>query len=393
MFSSNARLVPALLASIFAIALTAFSARAGTGERVLHSFNGEDGAYPNSDLTFDEAGNLYGTASNGGASNWGTIFKIGTDGAYSVLYAFTGGADGQTPSGGVTIDESTGDLYGTATFGGTGDGVIYRLSANKKLTVLHAFDGANDGTSPVGNLVRDELGNLYGAASYGGAGGDGTVFELSAKGKFKVLHAFKGSDGIFPEGTLVRDNLGNLYGIADQGGAGHSGTVYRVGADGSFKVLHDFSGGDDGAYPVGGLALGKHGNLYGTTVLGGSSGAGVIFKLSSKGKETVLYNFTGGSDGGLPQGDLLRDTSGTLYGTAESGGSGNCGGIHCGAVFALAPDGTYNVLYRFVGGEDGAFPYAGVTRRAGRLFGTTYLGGGNTDCQGATCGTVFSVKS
>jgi len=390
MYSNRAILIGALFAC--ALPFFASGAQAKNGERVLHRFSGDDGSYPNADLTFDNAGDLYGTASNGGAYNWGTIFRLDPEGKYSALYSFTGGADGQTPAGGVTIDETTGDLYGTATFGNSGNGVIYRLSSNGKLTVVHAFDGTHDGTSPVGTLVRDKLGNFYGAAEFGGAGDDGTIFELSAKGKLKVLHAFNGSDGIFPQGSLVRDGAGNLYGIAGQGGASGAGSVYRIAADGSFTLLYSFSGDSDGGYPVGGLALDKRGNIYGTTQLGGTAGFGVIFELSPKGKESVLYNFTGGSDGAFPQGDLLRDKSGALYGTAESGGIVNCGGIGCGTVFELSPDGTYKVLYSFVGGDDGAFPYAGLAAKGHKLFGTTYLGGGSTNCMNSSCGTVFSVK-
>ncbi|HEX3653780.1 MAG TPA: choice-of-anchor tandem repeat GloVer-containing protein [Rhizomicrobium sp.] len=393
MFSNRTCLASAFLAPALAFALFTPAAHAGTGERVLHSFSGSDGSYPNADLAFDAGSNLYGTASNGGDSNWGTIFKLDPVGNYSVLYSFTGGADGQTPAGGVTIDDATGDLYGTATFGGeAANGVIYKLSATGKLTVLHAFDGANDGASPAGTLVRDKVGNFYGAAEFGGTGDDGTIFKLTAKGKLTVLHAFNGSDGIFPQGTLVRDRAGDLYGIAGQGGASGAGTVYRVAADGTFTLLYAFSGSSDGGYPVGGLALDKQGNLYGTTQLGGTSGTGVIFELSPKGKETVLYNFTDGSDGAFPQGDLLRDKSGALYGTAESGGIVNCEGISCGTVFELAPGGTYKVLYSFLGGDDGAFPYAGLTAKGKKLFGTTYLGGGSHNCMNSSCGTVFSVK-
>ena len=392
MFSNRAVLIGALLASAVALPVFASGAQAKNGERVLHRFSGDDGSYPNADLTFDDAGNLYGTASNGGAYNWGTIFRLDPHGKYSALYSFTGGPDGQTPAGGVTIDETTGDLYGAATFGNSGNGVIYRLSSNGKLTVVHAFDGTHDGTSPVGTLVRDQLGNFYGAAEFGGAGDDGTIFELSAKGKLKVLHAFNGSDGIFPQGSLVHEGAGNLYGIAGQGGASGAGSVYRIAADGTFTLLYSFSGDSDGGYPVGGLALDKRGNIYGTTQLGGSAGFGVIFELSPRGKESVLYNFTGGSDGAFPQGDLLRDKSGALYGTAESGGIVNCGGIGCGTVFELSPDGAYQLLYSFVGGDDGAFPYAGLAAKGHKLFGTTYLGGGGTNCMNSSCGTVFSVK-
>jgi uncharacterized repeat protein (TIGR03803 family) len=393
MFSNRAMFACAFLASAFALPVLASDAQATNGERVLHRFSGDDGSYPNADLAFDDAGNLYGTASNGGANNLGTIFRLDPRGKYSALYSFTGEADGQTPAGGVTVDETTGDLYGTATFGGDGgNGVIYRLSSKGKLTVVHAFDGTNDGTSPVSTLVRDKLGNFYGAAEFGGAGDDGTIFELSAKGKLKVLRAFNGSDGIFPQGSLVRDAAGNLYGIAGQGGASGAGTVYRIAGDGTFTLLYSFSGGSDGGYPVGGVALDKRGNIYGTTQEGGAAGTGVIFELSPKGKESVLYTFTGGSDGGFPQGDLLRDKSGALYGTTESGGIVNCGGIGCGTVFELAPDGTYQVLSSFMGGEDSAFPYAGLSARGRKLFGTTYLGGGSTNCMNSSCGTVFSVK-
>ena len=242
-------------------------------ESVLHSFAGRiDGTEPLfSGVIRDPAGNLYGTTYSGGTSNYGTVFKIDTSGNETVLYSFTGRADGRTPYAG---------------------------------------------------LVRDQAGRLYGTTYNGGlrtamcTSGCGVVFEVNANGQEKVLHYFTGgADGALPIGGLIRDEAGNLYGTTQMGGASGSGTVFKLDATGVETVLYSFAGVPDGQYPFAGLIRDSAGNLYGTTSNGGAIGFGTVFKLDAAGHETVLYSFTGGSDGGSPQAPLLRDKNGNLYGT------------------------------------------------------------------------------
>ncbi|HEX3663850.1 MAG TPA: choice-of-anchor tandem repeat GloVer-containing protein [Rhizomicrobium sp.] len=168
--------------------------------------------------------------------------------------------------------------------------------------------------------------------------------------------------------------------------------MYKLATDGTLTVLYAFSGGTDGANPSGGLIRDNAGNLYGTTVNGGS-GWGIVFRLASDGTETTLYTFKGGSDGAVPTGGLIQDKVGNLFGTTEIGGTdtGCVFGDGCGTVFELSPDGTETQLHVFKGGTtDGGIPYVGLYERAGYLYGTTYEGGSGS-CSGG-CGTVFRLK-
>ena len=281
-------------------------------------------------------------------------------------------------------------------------------------TVLHDFAGS-DGSQPYGGLVSDSKGNLYGTTSAGGAHGAGTVFELVYQGGTKyreeVLYSFTGgSDGGFPTASLVFDNSLNLYGTTELGGTGNCsdsgcGVVFELLKQGSsYKetVLYQFTGGSDGGLPIASVILDASDNLYSTTTCGGSGtcasgagGAGVVFELLKQGSnytETVLYQFTGGSDGGLPIASVVRDSAGNLYGTTEFGGNEDCGGSGCGVVFELIKK-DYKVLYRFTGLNDGGEPSAPVTLdKLGNLYGTTTCGG-SSSCAGGN-GVVFElVKS
>jgi uncharacterized repeat protein (TIGR03803 family) len=349
----------------------------------LYTFTGADGEFPQGNLIRDRAGNLYGTAFNGGdlsgcgGSGCGVVFKVDPSGKESVLYAFTGGADGLGASSGLVRDEA-GNLYGTTVMGGDlsgvcpgfpapGCGVVFKVDATGKETVLYTFTGGADGYAPYGDLLRDEAGSLYGAASNGGdvSGfcgdvvlnttgflGCGTVFKLDRTGKFTVLHTFHGADGgPFPDGWLVRDNEGNLYGMSGNGGdlSGCSGlgcgVVFKLDTRGKETVLYSFTGGADGAETFAGVIRDGEGNLYGTTSIGGDLsgcsglGCGVVFKLDTRGKETVLHTFTGGTDGANPNADLLQDEGGNLYSTAVGGGDLSCSPRYgCGVVFKIARD-------------------------------------------------------
>jgi len=329
-----------------------------TGKQtVLYRFTGKkDGGMPHGPMALDAAGNLYGTTIAGGASGTacggygcGTLFKVDKNGKETVLYSFKGGKDGEGPFGGV-IRDSAGNLYGTAQNGGAfkskcggGCGTVFKLDTSDKLTVLHTFQAGTDGEFPIAGLISDGKGNLFGTTSGSGLLGDGTVFRLTVSGKFTVLHAFSGGqDGQYPSyGTLLLDASGNLYGTTTQGGGsthcdGGCGVVYKVDKTGKEIVLHRFAGGADGATPYSALVQDPAGNLYSTTYAGGtgcgSFGCGTVFKLDTAGKKTVLYRFTGGKDGATPYAELFRDTKGNLYGTTYGAGAAGLG-----TIFKLTP--------------------------------------------------------
>jgi uncharacterized repeat protein (TIGR03803 family) len=318
----------------------------------VYSFQGtDDGSDPLGSVIFDASGNLYGTASEGGAYNRGTVFELkpGADGwTETTLYSFCalpGCEDGGSPEAGLTID-AKGDLYGTAA-------VAFELSPGSggwTETVLHQFGvKRGDGSDPFAGLIRDVAGNLYGTTLGGGnqcgSASCGTVYELTplTGGGWKetVLFRFNGKDGQWPgNGALFMDGSGNLYGTTTNGGS-YGGVVFKLTPNGSGhwkeSTLYEFQGGAKGWLPYAGVVMDKSGNLYGTTDGGGnSSGCGVIYKLAPqpKGKweYTVLYTFSGGSDGCIPAGNLVLDKKGNLYGgTILGGATGN------GVIFELTP--------------------------------------------------------
>jgi uncharacterized repeat protein (TIGR03803 family) len=292
-------------------------------------------------LIQDAAGNLYGTTCFAGQAG-GTVFKVDASGNETVLYSFAGGADGACPVGGLVQDPS-GNLYGTTIFGGDCCGTVFKLDPTGKETVLHIFTGGGDGLTPYAGLVRDQAGNLYGTTYIGGdspncvPGGCGTVFKLDASGKETVLYSFTdGADGAFPYAALILDAEGNLYGTTYGGGSMSCylgcGTVFKLDTNGTETVLHCFTGGEDGEYPEGGLIRDPAGNLYGTTYGGGIYGLGTVFELDTSGTETVLHTFTGKLDGGYSSAGVIRDSRGNFYGTTQFGGA-----YGHGAVFGLRP--------------------------------------------------------
>jgi uncharacterized repeat protein (TIGR03803 family) len=369
--------------------LATLSAQAQT-ESLLYTFTQTTtGFHPVSGLVRDTQGNLYGTTYQGGNTNCGglgcgTVFELTPNGTLTVLYTFGGQADGATPGSGLILDK-VGNLYGTTEYGGaSGDGTVFEITTALKYKVIHSFTGS-DGAVPYGGLLRDGQGNLYGTTEYGGAN-YGTVFKITPSGVETVLYSFTGGvDGGAPIGNLVMWK-GNLYGTTPDGGVFGEGTVFEVTKKGKEKVLYSFTGGNDGASPFGGLIVDKEGNLYGTTVGGGSSGfegagGGTLFEVSQSGTESVLYNFSGGADGGKPLGSLVKDANGNFYGTTQTGGSD-----YNGVVFEVSPAGVETVLHRFTrGSDDGAFPESGVVRAGKALYGTTFYGGPNDG------GTVFKV--
>jgi uncharacterized repeat protein (TIGR03803 family) len=289
--------------ALFAAAGTA-QAPMTANEIVLHNFvPPPNGANPQAGVIRDSAGNLYGTTEYGGASNAGVVYKVDATGRETVLHAFTGGADGSYPYAGV-IRDPDGNLYGTTTGGGTAHaGVVFKVDATGHQTVLYNFTGGADGLFPYAGVVRDSAGNLYGTTTRGGTAHAGVVYKVDVAGDETVLYSFTGGfDGGYPYAGLIRDAAGNLYGTASNYlSVLFPGVVYKVDTAGHETVLHSFGGGlSDGYRPYAGVIRDSAGNLYGTTPEGGTAGAGVVYKVDPTGHETVLYSFTGGADGGQP---------------------------------------------------------------------------------------------
>jgi len=419
----------AILAASFMTAAIGTTAAQAQTFKVLHRFGGPgDGENPYGGLVRDSAGNLYGTTSAGGIDGancfegCGVVFKVDKTGNETILYSFTGGADGGNPVAGLLRD-SAGNLYGTTQLGGStancgyGCGVVFKLDTANNETVLHTFLGVapfattGDGAAPLGVLIEDSKGNLYGTTQNGGAYGGGTVFKLSPTGEETVFN-FGSLDppplnlGQNPFAGVIRDSEGNLYGTS--GGGTNSanspvpegfGVVYKLteselAKNGEGTILHTFTGFDagiapDGSHPYyGSLLRDSAGNLYGTTYVGGivgncpsGAGCGTVFKVDAAGAETILYNFTGGADGGYPAEGLIRDSAGNLYGTGLLGGTSG-GGV----VFKLDTAGTLTVLHSFTSGADGYLPISTLVRdAAGNLYGTASGGG-------LGGGVVFKIK-
>ncbi|HUB67692.1 MAG TPA: choice-of-anchor tandem repeat GloVer-containing protein [Candidatus Methylacidiphilales bacterium] len=388
----------------------------GTGFTVLYTFTGKsDGAVPLANLILSGS-TLYGTASEGGSSGYGTVFSLSTTGTnFTVLHNFTDGADGANPVGGLVLSGST--LYGTSSQGGSGYGVDYTINttgqgftgygnifsistAGKNFTVLYSFLDAEDGANPEAGLILS--GNtLYGTAEYGGAGdgdngfGIGTIFKINTNGTgFTTLYFFQnyGGDSYYPTAPLVLSGS-TLYGTLSVTGTA-PGAVFSISTSGTgFTILHNFSattGGaginSDGAYPIAGLVL-SGGMLYGTTVSGGTGGNGTLYSLSTSGSSfTAFHDFAGGNGGNNPMAGMLV-SGGTLYGTTEGGGdASSC----CGTVYKVNTDGSgYSTLYSFTGASDGTAPGAHLALSGSTLYGTT---AGNFFA-GNQNGTIFKINT
>jgi len=451
----------AYIGLILGIALIfALPASAAWKEKVLYSFQGgtNDGSYPYGSVIFDKQGNLYGVLQDFGGDSCaplggecGAVYQLsppaqnGGSWTETLLYEFQGkGAnDGESPNSGLVMDKS-GNLYGLTAYGGTGNctllggsagcGTVYELSPPKQKggawteTILYSFPSAKQGYVPIGDLVFDSTGNLYGSTLFGGAKGTtcdpdyggqcGVVFELSPPKKKggawtqKVLHNFAGgTDGFSPNGALTLDSKSKIYGTTPMGGNqlcnfGEGqvgcGTVFELvppskrGGAWTEDVLHRFTDGDDGGGPNGGLVFDSKGSLYGTAGSGGSGeGLGTVFQLiashSNKWKVKTLYSFQGGDEGRGPAAPLAFDSSGNLYGTTSWEGV-NQGGT----LFRLeSSDGgqswTFHLLYSFERSPNAEFPTYRLVPYKAALYSVTARGGTGQSCQGG-CGTVFEVK-
>jgi uncharacterized repeat protein (TIGR03803 family) len=382
-----------VLATLLMTAVVATPSMQAQTFRALYSFNSTDGGYPLASMIRDSSGNLYGTADFGGntscPSGCGVVFKLDKSHKLTVLHKFAGPPnDGAYPQSALLRD-AAGNLYGVTVDDGTaGFGTVYKVDTSGTETVLYSFTGGSDGEYPLGNLVRDENGNFYSTTSGLGTSSGGTIFKLDAAGKLTTLYTFTfGTSGYQPMGNLVRDAAGNLYGTCYYGGTLY-GTVYKLDTSGTLTVLHTFDGAD-GQNPVGGLIADAAGNLYGTTDQGGQPPYGTVFQIvETTGAFQILHTFDGGLlEGGRPDAQLARDVAGNLYG-ANTAGGGGCHRSGCGTIWKLDTSDHLTVLTNFGKGNQGKIPRGGVVLdKAGNLYGTTSLNGGHC----LYCGTVFKI--
>jgi uncharacterized repeat protein (TIGR03803 family) len=297
---------------------------------LVYSFtNGTDGQHPAASLVQGRDGNLYGTTTFGGSNCFGTVFRLTPGGAITPVYSFSAGTDGAIPMAGLVLGKD-GNLYGT-TFGGNtpSKGSVYRISTNGVFTSLHAFTGGADGGKPQAPLIQAADGNLYGTTSQGGATSNGTIFRITPAGALTVIYSFtNGTDGAAPQAGLVQGGDGYFYGAAKNGGGNSLGTIFRVSTNGAFTTLHTFSPAPEGFGVLSSLVQFSDGKLYGAAESGGAGSAGSIFRISTAGVFEQLYSFSkAGGDGQTPVGGLIQANDGNLYGTTTAGGTNLYGTI------------------------------------------------------------------
>jgi uncharacterized repeat protein (TIGR03803 family) len=379
----------------------------------LANFNKTDGWAPYlGSLVQGTDGNLYGTTELGGGTTiFGTVFRVTPDGTLTSIYSFCSQprcADGSSPYAGLLLG-TDGNFYGATSLGGPNSaGTIFRITSAGVLTTLYSFcsqPACADGNGSYAGLIQGTDGNFYGSAGAYLSPNQGTVFKLTPGGKLTTLHTFTGADGILP-GALLQATDGSFYGTTAFGGASSAcggafmgcGTVFKITSGGTFTTLHNFLGGADGNRPQDGLIQGADGNLYGTTLEGGSHkssfcswGCGTVFKISTSGAFTTLHNFDATADGSYPTSPLMLATDGNYYGTASAGGALTLCGLGCGTVFSMTPADALTLLHTF-NSTDGATPDAGLMQATNGIFyGTTSSGGNNRACDFSTCGTIFSL--
>ncbi len=335
---------------------------------LLYSFaGGDDGWQPYAAVTIGPDGTLYGTTYLGGGTGCqqegcGTVFQLrpGANFCRSVLcpwtetqiYQFTNGLDGGNPLAGVTFD-ANGNMYGTTIRAENNQdfGSVYELSPSSHgwiLTALYDFSDFDQAGSPQGGVLFDQHGNLWGTTYLGGADDCldpqepepcGVLFELTPSGSgwnYRTAYEFEASVGGGPTGTLINDQSGNLYGTLDENGANGNGGVYQFNLSSGVRMLYGVSGNPEANYgPQGGVVMDQAGNLYGVDPYNGAYNEGFVFKLSpSNGgwTSTDLHDFTGGNDGAAPYCTLVVDANGNIYGTTAYGGTHNRG-----TVFEITP--------------------------------------------------------
>ena len=347
----------------------------------LYSFKGTttDIGYPVGNIMQASDGYFYGTGYEDASVGGGGVFKISSGGTESLLYSFTGGAtDGDYPYAGL-MQVGNGNIYGLTSSGGpNNEGVIFQLTLAGVETVQHDFGTASDGAYPeYATLVEGTDGYLYGTTYEGGANGEGSAFRMKPDGSsYSVVFSFGQTQatGYNPYGGLVFGSNGDLYGVTGYGGTHNEGMIFELTTSGTLTALYSFGGTpSDGQVPLAALTLGKDGNFYGTTSVGGPNGQGVVFKMTPAGTETVIYAFgTNAGDGAGTYQPLIEGSDGNFYGICYQGGIGNRG-----TLFVVSPtSGQEVILHAFTGGTtDGELPVGLVLSSDGHFYGSTLEGG------------------
>jgi len=348
----------------------------------LHDFNTSTLTSPGNPgvLAQGRDGNLYGTAPSGGTLGFGGVFRITAAGVYSVIYNFDGTMHGKGPRGGLTLG-TDGSFYGTTNQGGSSNyGTLFKITSAGALTVLHHFAYA-DGTNPYAPPIQGTDGNFYGTCSSGGTGA-GSVYKMTPAGVLTPIHIMAFSSGAAPQAPLLQGTDGSFYGTTQSGGAaGGDGEVFKITPAGAFTVLYSFDF-THGSQPISGLVQGNDGSFYGTTSGGGSLDGGVVFKLTPAKVLTVLYNFNAkpaSVDGKYADAGLTLANDGFFYGVTSGGGTNGFG-----TLYKISPAGVYSSLYNFVQ-ANGSGPQTTLRQHtSGKFYGLANAGGTNS------LGTIFS---
>ncbi len=388
---------------VFAPWLAAPCVRGAVTLTTLYSFAQANGSYPHGAdpvgrLAQGADGNFYGVTDLGGAYDYGTVFKVATNGTLTTLYSFTGGNDGGYPVAGL-VQAGDGNFYGSTAQDGSGyGGTLFRITPGGTLTTLVSFNNSGPASSPEAEMVLDAAGNMWGTTEDAPPEGGGTIFVLTTNGQFNIIFTFPTTDesdlispdGDMPVAALVLGSDGNMYGTAEEGGSAPQdsdllgyGTIYGITSSG-FGLLYSFTGGidsgsstHDGSKPYAALVQGADGSFYGTTANGGTTvdsdgfGCGTIFKVTTNGILTTLYAFTDGGDGENPFTPLVLGPDGNFYG-ATSGGSTN----NSGTIFRMTPAGALTTLFSAGSSSLGGSPNGLIKGTDGNLYGTTGGGGG-----------------
>jgi uncharacterized repeat protein (TIGR03803 family) len=381
--------------AVFLLCMATAIAMPAQNFKTLVSFDGSNGAHPTYGLVQGFDGIFYGTTYEGGIYQYGTAFRIGSQGTFLSLHSFCTQnppycPDGAQPNAGL-VQALDGNFYGTTS---DNNGTVFRLAPGGGFTILHSFN-YSDGAGPISALFQASDGNFYGTTNLGGAYYYGTVFKLTPAGTLTTLHSFDSTDGAYPIAGLIQARDGNFYGTTSSGGNSNGtycplgcGTVFQITPSGTLTTLYSFCPQaicTDGFLPLG-LVQATDGSPYGITTNGGTIGYGTVFKISLGGTFTTLHSFDL-SDGANPNAGLIQATDGNFYGTTTQGGASytSCS-LGCGTVFKVTSGGDVTTLHSF-DSADGSFPLAALLQATdGSFYGTTGEGGVYSD------GTVFSLS-
>lgn len=394
-----------LLTYLAFVCLTVFTASSGSAQTqsVVYNFGSNvDDPFGHTFagiIAQGRDGNLY-SSSPGGQFDYGVNFMLTPGGMLSNLYSFGNGTDGATSAGGLTLG-TDGNFYGTTSGNGTGNaapnGTIFRMTPTGRLQTIYSFTGLSDSSQPSAPPIQGADGNFYGTTCGYYCGlfftTNGSIYKITPSGTFTVLHTCT-TDCKWITAPLVQGTDGAFYGVSVAGGSNGWGAIFKITTQGNFSILYNFgqnvSGGANA--PFGPLIQASDGNFYGTTTFGGYgiNPCGIVFRVTPTGQLTVIHSMRCGVDGGVPYGGLIQATDGNLYGVNSR--SAKCPG--CGNVFKITPSGAFSIVYDFQStGSKYWAPYATLFQHTnGLIYGMTNAGGtGHANPNCTTCGVAFSI--